>query len=76
MLAAPDREEDDLGPADDILERYVSDLTEDTAVGGVVAVVTHHEEMPGRNFIDGRIVVEAVLDQLEGRTNGPDNEFR
>src|SRR5580704_647412 len=62
MLAAADREENDLGAPDDVLERHVSDLAEDATVGGIVAVVAHHEEMPGWHFVDGRVVVEAVLD--------------
>src|SRR5262249_33473545 len=42
-LAFIDREEDDLGTADDVLERHGADLRE-AAVGRVVAVVAHHEE--------------------------------
>src|SRR5260370_41265338 len=63
-VLATDRKEDDLRAANDILERYVSDLAEDTAVGGVVAIVAHHEDVPGRHLIDRGIVIQAVFYQL------------
>src|SRR5207237_54457 len=47
-LAVADREEDDLGFADDILERYVADRRQHTAIGRVVAIVAHHEIVAGR----------------------------
>src|SRR5690348_341894 len=51
MRAVTDREEDDFGAADDILERHIADPAprrRDPAVVRVVTVVAHHEEMPGR----------------------------
>ena len=67
VLAFGDREEDDLGPTDNVLERHIADLAEHAAVGRVVAVVAHHEVMTGGHMIDRGIVVEAVIDQIERR---------
>ncbi len=43
-----DREEDDLGPADEVLERHLADAGLVAGIRRVVAVVAHHEEMAGR----------------------------
>src|SRR5262249_9643075 len=59
------REEDDLRPTDDVLERHITYLAEHTAVGGVVTVIAHHEIMPFRHLIDGGVVVEAVIHEIE-----------
>ena len=58
-LAVADREEDDLGAADDVVERHVADLAQHAAVGRIVAVVAHHEVVVGRHGVDRRVVVEA-----------------
>src|SRR5262245_6755387 len=60
-----DREEDDLRTPDDVLERNISDLRQHAAIGRVVAIVAHHEEMAGRNHVFRRVVVEAVFLQIE-----------
>src|SRR5262249_45718729 len=67
VLSLPDREEDDLRASDQILERHVSDCGFHAAVGGVVAVVAHHEEVPGGHHVFLRVVVESVVDQIERR---------
>src|SRR5215813_3977363 len=50
-LALMDREENDLGAADDVLERHEADLR-GAAVLRVVAVVAHHEIIAGRHLVD------------------------
>src|ERR1700682_2514723 len=68
MLTFLDREEDDLGATDDVLERHVADTAafgSHAAVGRVVAIVAHHEIMTGRHVIWADIVVEAMVDQIE-----------
>src|SRR5205807_2897804 len=67
MLALANREENDLCLAHEILKRHVPDLTEDAAVCGIVAIIAHHEIVPLRHLIDGRIVVEAIIDKIERR---------
>ena len=47
------------------LGRHVADLAEHPAVGRVVAVVAHHEIVAGRHGIDRRVVVEAVIGEIE-----------
>src|SRR4029453_13044688 len=42
LLTLGDREEDDLGAADQVLERHEANRRFHAAVGGVVAVVAHH----------------------------------
>src|SRR6516164_11703560 len=65
MRAAPNREDHHLGATDQILKWHVADLAENAAVGRIVAIVAHHEVVPGRHLVDRGVVVEAVLDQLE-----------
>src|SRR6266481_6759092 len=68
MRAVTDREEDDLGAADDILERHIADPAprrRHFAVVGVVTVVAHHEEMPGRHYVGRCVVVLGILDAIE-----------
>ena len=65
MLAFGDREEDHLGAADQILLRHVADLAEEPAVGGVVAVVAHHEEVAGRHHVDVGVVEVAVVGAVQ-----------
>ncbi len=59
--ALVDREEDDLRPADEVLERHVADAAEVARVGGVVAVVAHHEEVVGRHGVDAGVVPQATV---------------
>src|SRR5262249_29630325 len=57
VRAVTDREEDDFGAADNILERHIAAPAarrRHSAVVGVVAVVAHHEEMPGRYEVGRR----------------------
>src|SRR6185369_6339127 len=56
MLAFGDGEEDHLGATDQILLRHIADLAEEAAIGGVVAVVAHHEEVAGRHGVDVGVV--------------------
>ena len=66
QAASPvDREEDDLGAADEVVERHIADLAQHAAVGRVVAVVAHHEVVAGRHRVDLRVVVEGVIDEIE-----------
>src|SRR5207237_2725789 len=65
VLALKDREEYDLRATDDVLERHIADLAFDPAVGRVVAIVAHHEEMAFRHLIHLGVVVETVVDQVE-----------
>src|SRR5215469_10380366 len=68
VRAVTDREEDDFGAADDVLERHIADPAarrRHSAVVGVVAVVAHHEEMPGRYEVGRRVVVQGILDAIE-----------
>src|SRR5204863_393116 len=64
-LAAADREEDELRLADEVLERHIADRRHHSAVGGVVAVVAHHEIMSGRHLVFLGVVEIAVLQQVE-----------
>src|SRR6516162_8043761 len=43
----------------------------DAAIGGIVAIVAHHEVMTGGHLIDRGIVVEAVVDEIERRVAHP-----
>src|SRR5664280_3772055 len=63
-LALIDGEENDLRLADDILERHRADLAE-AAVGGIVAIVAHHEIMAGRHGVNLGVVGKAVVYQVE-----------
>src|SRR4029077_5029967 len=59
-----DRKEDDLGPADQVLERHVADpalVPGKPRVARVIAVVAHHEIVARRHFIDLRIVERSVV---------------
>src|SRR5262245_31418277 len=67
VLTLPDGEENDLGAADDVLERHIADLAENATVSRIVAIVAHHEEVAGGHLIDRRIVVEAAVDEIERR---------
>src|SRR5262249_21677019 len=71
VLALTDGEEDDLSLADDVLERHIANLAEHATIGGIVAVVAHHEEMARGHLVDRRIVVKAVVDQIERRVAHP-----
>src|ERR1700682_5585249 len=49
MPAVADREEDDFGLADQVLERHIADPAaggRDPAVERIVTVIAHHEKMP------------------------------
>src|SRR6516225_5402191 len=61
-LTLVDREENDLRFADDILNRHHANLAE-AAVGGIVAIVTHHEIMVGRHCVDLGVVGKSVVHQ-------------
>src|SRR5271170_3875996 len=64
-LPVTDGKEDDLGAADEVFERDIADLAEHAAVGRVVAVVAHHEVMPGRHVINLGVVEKAVVLEIE-----------
>ena len=49
----------------EILERHVAHRRQHPAVGRVVAVVAHHEEVARRHGVDDGVVVEAVVDAIE-----------
>ncbi len=66
LLPLLDGEEQELGAADEVVHGDGADLAEHTAVGGIVAIVAHDEDMPGGHLIDRRVVVEAVLVEVEG----------
>src|SRR5262245_58550225 len=51
LLARGDGEEDDLGAPDQILQRHEADRRFHAAIGGIVAVVAHHEIVAGRDLI-------------------------
>src|SRR5262245_54188886 len=74
MLTFQYGEEDDLGPTNDVFKRHIADLTENPAVGRVVPVVAHHEIMPLRHLVDGRVVVEAIIHQIESGVAYPVGE--
>ena len=59
------REEDDLGAAHQILHRHEADAIHETAVGGVVAVVAHREDMVGRHQVFRRVVHLAFVGRLQ-----------
>src|SRR5437867_6559308 len=61
------RPEDGLHASDQVLRRHIADRVFHAAVGGVVAVVAHHEIVPGWHPIFLGVVVEAVFDQVERR---------
>src|SRR6516162_394720 len=71
VLTFPNGKENNLGAADDVLERHIADLAENAAIGGIVAIVAHHEIMTGGHLIDRGIVVEAVIDEVERRVAHP-----
>src|SRR6266446_10128705 len=54
-----DREEDDLGAADQVLERHVAYVGE-PAVFGILAIVTHHGIVTWRDGVDRCGVGEAM----------------
>src|SRR3977135_3500959 len=64
LFAFRHREENNLGAANEIFERHKADRAERAAVGRIVPIVAHHEEMTGRHFIDLGIVVEPVVDEI------------
>src|ERR1051326_2423570 len=69
--AAAHRKEDELGRADQVFERHEPHVGE-AAVLGVVAVVAHHEIMPGRDRVDARGVGKATtLRALQGVVGDP-----
>src|SRR6516165_12321132 len=50
-----DRKEDDLGPADQVLEWHIADpalVCRKPGIAGIVAIVAHHEIMARRHFVD------------------------
>src|SRR5579872_4598364 len=63
-----DREEDDLRAPLEIFEGHIADLAQDARVLGIVAVIPHHEVMPGWHRVDGRIApisrIAVLLDDL------------
>src|SRR5580704_11149829 len=59
-----DRKEDDLGPADQVLERHVANsalIPGKSRIARVIAVVAHHEIMARGHFVDLRVVEGAVV---------------
>src|SRR5205823_5791873 len=60
-----DREEDHLGATDQVFDRDIADRRENAAIGRIVAVVAHHEEMPRRHLVDRGVVLEAVRLEIE-----------
>src|SRR5579885_3299049 len=67
MRLAIGRKEDELRPPDQVLRRHIADRRQHAAVLRVVAVVPHREVMPGRHFVDGRIVERTVVTDLDDR---------
>src|SRR5260370_1708721 len=65
MLALGHGKEDHLRAADEILERHVADGGQHAAVGGVVPVVAHHEEIAWWHGVDDGVVVETIVDASE-----------
>src|SRR5262249_50053160 len=63
----PDREVNDLGPSDNVVERHIPYFVEIAAVGGTVAVVAHHEIVSGRDGVDLGVVEIAVVKEVERR---------
>src|SRR5262245_44331033 len=61
-----DREVDDLGTADNVLERDIANLIQDPAVGGIVAIVSHHEIVAGRNLVDRSVIERPILHEIGG----------
>src|SRR5271154_1449217 len=58
-----DRKEDDLGPADQVLERHVADpalIPGKPRIAGIVPIVAHHEKVAGGHFIDLRVVEASI----------------
>src|SRR5882757_8383086 len=56
------REIDHPDATDQVLEWNIAYRGKHTAIGGVVPVVTQHEEVTGRHRVDVGIVVESPLD--------------
>src|SRR6202021_898075 len=65
MFALGNGEENHLGAADQILERHIAHRRQHAAVGRVIPVVAHHEEMVRRHGVDDGVVVETVVDTIE-----------
>src|SRR5690606_32334019 len=51
-----ERDDDKLRRADEIVVRHKAHHRRHTAIGGIIAIVPHHEVMAGRHFIDARVV--------------------
>ncbi|ENN86272.1 hypothetical protein RHSP_34952 [Rhizobium freirei PRF 81] len=58
-----EREEDDAGATDEIFSRHITDV--ETAIVGIVAIVAHHEIMPGRNDIFLRVVAARIRRKIQ-----------
>src|ERR1700759_4656603 len=68
MRIAAHREENNLGLADQVLERHVSDAAgrrRNAAVERIITVVAHHEIMIRRHDIDPCVVDLGTLDTVE-----------
>src|SRR4029450_12468689 len=58
------RKEDDLGPTDQVVDRYVADVGH-AAVQGIVTIVAHREHVTFRAFVDVGVVEGAVRHDVE-----------
>src|SRR5215510_2142341 len=61
-------EEDDFGASDEVLEGHVAHAVAGrllAAVGGIVAVVAHHEVVTGRHLVAADVVELSALDGIE-----------
>src|SRR5580704_5904780 len=59
-----DRKEDDLGPADQVLERHVADpalIAGKPRIARIVPIVAHHEIMARRHFVHLRVVEGSIV---------------
>src|SRR4051794_21528945 len=48
-----------------VFQRHVADRRKYPAVGGIVAVITQHEDVAIRYLVNSRVVVETVVDAIE-----------
>src|SRR6476646_4401603 len=60
-----DGEEDNLSATDQVIEGHVANLGEKAAVGRIIPVVAHHEEVPLGHSVHFGIVADAFVDEIE-----------
>src|SRR5262249_449888 len=69
-----DREEDDLDPADQVLERHIADAAtflRNAAIDRIVELAPHHEIMAWRHGVDVGVIEETVVLKVEGEIAHP-----